>query len=252
VPSDTASAIGVAALDAVSPYPLEFYSSAGPTSGAGGSISGGSVKPDLSAYANVSTASYGARSSGYSFNGTSAACPHVAGAAALVLGANSGWSGTQTRTYLQTNAIDMGASGKDNDYGYGRLKLGSPSGGGGGGGSTTCTPNSTTLCLNNGRFKVQTTWKKANGQSGNGQAVTLTNDTGYFWFFNSANVEMVLKVLNGCGVNNNFWVYAGGLTNVKVTMTVTDTSNGTVKTYNNPQSTPFQPIQDTGAFNTCP
>ena len=82
--------------------------------------------------------------------------------------------------------------------------------------------------------------------------MTLTNDTGYFWFFNSANVEMVLKVLNGCGVNNNFWVYAGGLTNVKVTMTVTDTSNGTVKTYNNPQSTPFQPIQDTGAFHTCP
>jgi hypothetical protein len=41
------------------------------------------------------------------------------------------------------------------------------------------------------------------------------------------------------------------LTNVQVDLTVTDTQNGTVKTYRNPQNTSFQPIQDTSAFSTC-
>jgi len=116
---------------------------------------------------------------------------------------------------------------------------------------SACTPNSTTLCLSNGRFRVQTRWATPNGQSGDGNAVSITGDTGYFWFFNSTNVEMVVKVLNACP--SRYWVFAGGLTNVQVTMTVTDTSSGTVsKTYTNPQGTAFQPIQDTNAFATCP
>ena len=63
---------------------------------------------------------------------------------------------------------------------------------------------------------------------------------------------MVIKVLNGCGINNAYWVFAGGLTNVRVTMTVTDMSNATVKTYVNTLNTPFAPIQDTGRFRHVP
>jgi len=33
-----------------------------------------------------------------------------------------------------------------------------------------------------------------------------------------------------------------------VKITVTDTHTGATQTYENPQSTPFQPIQDTAAF----
>ena len=33
-----------------------------------------------------------------------------------------------------------------------------------------------------------------------GQVIPLTGDTGAFWFFSSSNVEVVIKVLNGCGV----------------------------------------------------
>ena len=62
---------------------------------------------------------------------------------------------------------------------------------------------------------------------------------------------MVVKVLNGCGVDSNYWVFAGGLTNVQVVMTVTDTQTGAVKTYTNPQGQSFLPIQDTLAF-ACP
>lgn len=118
--------------------------------------------------------------------------------------------------------------------------------------SSSCAPSATTLCLSSNRFAISTTWRTSDGNSGNGTAVALSGDTGYFWFFNSSNVEMVLKVLNGCGLNSNYWVFAGGLTNVSVTMTVIDTKTGVVRTYTNPQGAAFQPIQDTGAFSTCP
>lgn len=116
-----------------------------------------------------------------------------------------------------------------------------------------CTANATTLCLgSNNRFRLTSTYRTPSGSTGSGMAVPLTTDTGYFWFFSQTNVEMVVKVLNGCGVNARYWLFAGGLTNVEVRLTVTDTLTGAVRTYLNPLNTPFQPIQDTGAFATCP
>jgi hypothetical protein len=118
-------------------------------------------------------------------------------------------------------------------------------------GSGPCTPDANSLCLNNGRFKVTAAYSSSAG-SGAGTAIPGTSDTGQFWFFTSQNIEMVVKVLNGCGFNQRYWVFAGGLTNVQVTMTVTDMGNGSIKTYTNPLNTPFQPVQDTAAFATCP
>jgi hypothetical protein len=114
-----------------------------------------------------------------------------------------------------------------------------------------CVPNSTTLCLQANRFSVVAHWRTTDGHSGTGRAVAITADTGYFWFFSAANIEVVLKVLNGCSLNHRYWVFAGGLTNVQNTLTVTDTKTGVVKTYRNQQSTAFVPIQDTSAFSGC-
>ena len=114
-----------------------------------------------------------------------------------------------------------------------------------------CTPSSTVLCLNNNRFRVSASWQSATA-SGIGTAAPMTSDTGYFWFFSNTNVEVVAKVLNACAVNNQYWVFSGGLTNVRVTLSVTDMQNGSVRTYVNMQGTAFQPIQDTNAFATCP
>jgi hypothetical protein len=108
------------------------------------------------------------------------------------------------------------------------------------------------LLLNNSRFQVDVKWTTADGATGQGQAVPLTGDTGYFWFFSSGNVELIIKVLNGCGLNQRYWVFAGGLTNVHTQITVRDTRTGVVKTYDNPLGKAFQPIQDTGAFASCP
>jgi hypothetical protein len=102
--------------------------------------------------------------------------------------------------------------------------------------------------LNNNRFRVTAHWTKSDGSNSDGNAITLTSDTGYFWFFDSSNVEVVTKVLEGCGVNSHRWVFASGLTNVGVTLTYTDTANQSQKVYTNPVNTAFQPIQDTTAF----
>lgn len=114
-----------------------------------------------------------------------------------------------------------------------------------------CIPDATTLCVDGDRFAVTAKWTTTDGNSGAGRAVPLTADTGYFWFFSETNVEMVLKILDACSYNHRFWVYAGGLTDTKVDITVRDTATGAVKTYHNPQSTPFRPIQDSSAFATC-
>jgi hypothetical protein len=118
-PADAADAFTVGAVD-VSSFNLEPYSSRGPTFGPRGTCSGGSIKPDIAGYANVSTVSYGPGA----FNGTSAATPHVAGGAALVKDAYPGYTVSQLENYLENRAIDLGTSGKDNLYGSGRLYLG--------------------------------------------------------------------------------------------------------------------------------
>jgi len=118
--------------------------------------------------------------------------------------------------------------------------------------TTTCSQTDTAICLNGGRFRISAIFRTNTGLAGTARAVKLTDDSGYLWFFNADNIEAVVKVLNGCGVNNRFWVFAGGLTNVRVELTVTDTLKGISKTYLNPQNTAFQPIQDTNALATCP
>jgi fibronectin type III domain protein/matrixin len=115
-----------------------------------------------------------------------------------------------------------------------------------------CIEGPATLCLNDGRFQVDMVWATA-GQEGDGQGVELTDETGYFYFFSPQNVEVVVKVIDACVLATpRFWVFAGGLTDVSAILRVVDSQTGVVKTYENPQGTPFQPIQDTSAFATCP
>lgn len=55
------------------------------------------------------------------WNGTSMACPHVAGLAGLVMSRNPALSNQQVRQVLITSAQDLGAAGRDSLYGYGRI-----------------------------------------------------------------------------------------------------------------------------------
>src|SRR4029450_4207291 len=57
------------------------------------------------------------------------------------------------------------------------------------------------LSLSNCRFQLEVEWTDPQGRRGSGQAVQLTNDTGYFWFFSDNNVELIVKVLDARAFN---------------------------------------------------
>jgi Glycosyl hydrolases family 39 len=97
-----------------------------------------------------------------------------------------------------------------------------------------CSPGSGTLCLRDNRFRVEVAWEDhLNQRTGIGHALPLTDESGYFWFFESGNLELVVKVLDGRALNNRFWVFYGALSDVEYTITVTDTATGKRRRYRN-------------------
>lgn len=116
-----------------------------------------------------------------------------------------------------------------------------------------CQPSPTRLCLEEGRFAVEASFRDRFGFAGQGQvSAARTADSGLFWFFRDSNWELQVKVLDGCGVNGHFWVFAAGSTNVEFTLTVTDLSTGLERTYENPQGRVAVTVTDTTAFASCP
>lgn len=113
--------------------------------------------------------------------------------------------------------------------------------------TTPCMKDDETLCLNDERFEVRIVWRDFDGASGTGRANPLTGDTGTFWFFESSNLEVVVKVLDALQINDAFWVFYGALSNVEYRMTIRDTETGEVVEYSNPLGV-FASTGDTMAF----
>jgi hypothetical protein len=79
----------------------------------------------------------------------------------------------------------------------------------------------------------------------------LTSDSAVTTFFGLDNIEVLLKMLDGCAVNDRYWVFAAGLTNVQYTLKITDTQTGGYWSFLNPMSQPAPPVQDTTTFAVC-
>ena len=116
-----------------------------------------------------------------------------------------------------------------------------------------CVPSATALCLQGGRFRVQAHWTDFQARSGEASALPTTfDDTGLFWFFDPDNIELTVKVLNGCGVTGNYWVFISSGSTVEYEVVVTDTASGQQRTYDNALGAIPELIPDTSAFATCP
>jgi len=122
-------------------------------------------------------------------------------------------------------------------------------------GMTGCLPDATTLCLNNNRFSVQLDWRSRAADPfvpANVVPGVSSDDSGLFYFLNPNNWELLIKVLDGCSFNNQYWVFFAATTDVEFTLTVTDTQASEVKVYTNPLRSPADAVTDTAAFATCP
>lgn len=103
----------------------------------------------------------------------------------------------------------------------------------------SCVANSTTACLS-GNFQV-----RINGPFGPAATVgAFSKLSATFGFFGStSNWEVLVKVLNGCAINNHYWVFAGDATSQSYSISVVNKNNGDARIYG-----PSCPLTDTTAF----
>lgn len=113
-----------------------------------------------------------------------------------------------------------------------------------------CVPGPTALCLQDGRFRVEVEWEDFRGRTGPGRAIPLPGRpaTGLFWFFDPGNVELTVKVLEGCGRNGFWWVFLSSGSTVRYTVTVLDTSTAQSMSYTNQLGEAAALRADTTAF----
>jgi len=107
------------------------------------------------------------------------------------------------------------------------------------------------LLLLGGRFVIEATWRTLD-RSGVGHPVALSDESGTFWFFTSANVELIVKVVDACvDPWQRYWVFMAGLTNVEVDLRVRDQFADSEHTYSSAWAEPFPTTLDTWTFATC-
>ena len=107
-----------------------------------------------------------------------------------------------------------------------------------------------------GRFEVSVTGRNFALVPFVGKSVPLaSNDSAIFTFFQPANFELLVKIVDGCSLNNRFWVFYAATTNVEFTLKVTDTflpGPFNYITYTNPLGTQdYTSVADSDAFPTC-
>ena len=106
------------------------------------------------------------------------------------------------------------------------------------------------FCPQGGCFEVRFEWRTEDA-SGLANQVTSEGDSALYWFFTPDNWESMVKVLDGCGVNGHYWVFAATSSDVGYTLTVTDHDTGDVRIYTNPIGNAAPAITDSKAFATC-
>lgn len=114
-------------------------------------------------------------------------------------------------------------------------------------------PGETSLPLLGGRFAAEVDWVTATGEWRSATAVPMDDRSGYFWFWRDLYPEVLVRMVDACGAPgfDNFWLLAGGLTDVEVHLTVTDSWSGEVVHHESRRGSLFAPMLETAAFRVC-
>ena len=107
------------------------------------------------------------------------------------------------------------------------------------------------LSLDGGRFEVEVTFEAAGGATGSGIPEPLTERSGAFSFFVAQNLELLIKAEPNPAADS-YAVIFSPLTNVALDITVTDTCNGQVRSYEQPLGTSATVADGTAFPLGCP
>jgi hypothetical protein len=115
------------------------------------------------------------------------------------------------------------------------------------GGYTDCIPRTTKLVLDD-NVEVSVCYATAEGVVGEGSAgLWASGQAGLLWFRESADAEVLVKVLDGCLINGHRWVFVGAASDLAFNLEVRD-FEGRTWTYRNPQGK-LASARDTTAFS---
>lgn len=135
-------------------------------------------------------------------------------------------------------------------------------------GPDPCVPSPNTLCIDDEpgdrRFRIRMTWETAldGGQSGQAFVTDLAAvdlDSGGLLSFFQGVPEMLIKVLDGCGLNGHFWIFGAPTTSLGYDLTIEDTlakergvpSSDYLYSVSNADGNVAGPFADIEAFPTC-
>ena len=111
-----------------------------------------------------------------------------------------------------------------------------------------CEPMATVLCLQDGRYRVTLDWSASDGEGAAARVSDAqTAEAGLFFFFAPANLEVLVKVLDGCDVNGHHWVSAASATDMGLDLVVRDVWSGGERRYVKEAGEP-EAFTDTSAF----
>src|SRR6185295_2141695 len=116
-----------------------------------------------------------------------------------------------------------------------------------------CVPSATRACLRNGRYSVETTWKKGNGDTGPGVLAGPTSaSSSLFSLIVPENWAVLVKVQDGCAANGKMWVYGAVTSDLEVQIRVRDEVADTEKVYRKPPGAAPFGLRDRLAFACSP
>lgn len=123
------------------------------------------------------------------------------------------------------------------------------------GSTSPCDEKRGALCLNNGRFEATVKWGPSEDETSREvKRVMLPEapNSGLFSLSPHENLQLLVNVVDGCNVNDRFWLDFAAVTDAELTLKVRDTRTGRTWVYFNPAGTIPESVRDTEFFATCP
>jgi hypothetical protein len=118
-----------------------------------------------------------------------------------------------------------------------------------------CVPGNGVVCIDSSpgsgdkRFAVHLSYNSIARGIGGVAGTSWTSPIGVlFWFFSPDNPEVLAKILNGCDVNNHFWLYLTAGTDLSYAFVIIDSVTGQNYIWGNPDGVPAEPVQDVNAI----